>query len=68
MTSNVLVHGNWWPVVFSVVPWGVFISTKLTKSCFALNSPGHLSVFIMTDIPSSQMYMKNNEESSLILL
>lgn len=66
VTSNILVHGNGWPVVFSVVPWGIFISTWPTKSCSALNSHGHL--FVMTDMSSSQLYIKNNGESYLILL
>lgn len=68
LASNILVHGNWWPVVFSGVLWGIFIFAKLTKSCFVLNSPDHLFVSIVTDISSSQLYIKNNEESSQILL
>lgn len=68
MTSDILELGNWWPAVFSVVPWGILNSTLLAKSCLALNSPGHLFVFIMADMSSSQLYIKDNEESSLVLL
>lgn len=68
VTSNILELGNWWPVVFSVVPWGILNSTLLPKSCLALNSASHLFVFIMADMSSSQLYIKDNQESSLVLL
>jgi len=61
VTSKILVPGNRWPVAFAVVTWGILISTWLAKICLALNSPGHLFVFIMAVMSSSQLYIKDNE-------